>query len=92
MRDASSSSGVPKPIGLGMPVFFVAFGLYLLAGAYVVIRDAKWPIFMPPQLDLIAFLLSVLGNPWGAYVASLIVGVLGLGCTALGIGGLIRRA
>jgi hypothetical protein len=92
MRDATPNPEAPRPIGFGWLTFFVAFGLYLLAGAYVGVRHAEWPIFMPPQLDLMALLLSVLGNPLGAYVASFIVALLGLGCVVLGIMGIIRRA
>ena len=57
MPNVNSSSEAPRPVGLGTIVLFF-FGLYLLAGAYVAMRDGKWPIFMPPQLDLIGLLLS----------------------------------
>lgn len=63
--------------------FLFCFGVYLLFGAYVTWRDAKWPIFMPPQLDIIGLLLGAFGNPVGAYLGAAFLALLGLACVAV---------
>ena len=57
-------------------------GLYLLAGAFSAISQQKWPAFMPPQLDFVAFLSGVLGDVASAYIAGSISGLLGIFCLA----------
>ena len=63
----------------------VVIGLYLLAGATRAFTGT-WPFFLPPQLDAIAALLSWLPKPYGMYAAGEVVGLLGVGAVALGIG------
>ncbi len=64
--------------------FFMLFGLYLLVGSYVAIMDSKWPIFMPPQLDLIAIFLELFSEQTAAYIGGLIIFFIGLGSLWLG--------
>jgi hypothetical protein len=59
---------------------FLLCGLYLLAGAFFAISQKKWPAFMPPQLDGVAFLSSVFGEVASAYIAGGVSGLLGIFC------------
>lgn len=62
----------------------VAIGLYLLAGAARVFTGT-WPLFLTPQLDGIAALLSWLPEPYGTFAAGAVVGLLGLASVAGGL-------
>jgi hypothetical protein len=75
-EDASAPS-------VGQSLFVVSFGLYLLLGAYFAWRDAKWPIFMPPQLDLIGLLLGAFVSPLGAYLGASFLALLGGACVVV---------
>lgn len=65
--------------------FFIAFGIYLLFGAYSSISNRKWPIFMPPQLDVLAAISGGWDSAIAAYITCGITGVLGLFCVVAGI-------
>jgi hypothetical protein len=71
MRKLESSSGI-----FAVPIC-IAIGAYLLYGAWQSFADAKWPIYLPPQLDGIAFLASLFSPRIGAYIAGSIAGLLG---------------
>lgn len=73
-------------------LLLVLFGAYLIAGAVSSIVNEHWPIFMPPQLDL----LALIGGGWdsvsAAYIAGGITGVLGVLCFVMGILGFRPKA
>lgn len=71
-------------------LFFIAFGIYLLAGAYSAASSGEWPIFMPPQIDLFGLLFRIFGKPWGGYVGALFLALLGGGSAWLGVFALWR--
>lgn len=63
----------------------VAFGIYLLLCAYVGWTKQHWPWLMaPPQLDILGLLAGGIGEPLGAFIASAIVGALGVAFISLG--------
>lgn len=64
-------------LGLGGALFGCAFGAYLFYGAYCAFSGARWPAFMPPQLDVVALTLSLISEATSAYVAGACAGVLG---------------
>ena len=63
-----------------LAAFFGAFGLYLLAGAFVSLFGGRWPVFMPPLLDAIAMPISLLSQLLGAVVGAIVAAVLGVLC------------
>jgi len=63
----------------------VAFGAYLLYGAYQSISAGRWPGYMPPQLDGLALLSELFSSKAAAYIAGTIAALLGTVCIALGI-------
>ncbi|MBX3646148.1 MAG: hypothetical protein KF766_00555 [Rhodocyclaceae bacterium] len=65
-------------LSIGHASFIVFFGFYLLLGAFSAWYNAKWPIFMPPQLDIIGLLLGAFGSPIGAYLGAAVLAVLGV--------------
>lgn len=69
-----------KPLNVMVLLVLIAFGLYLLFGAYFLWRYTKWPIFLPPQLDLFGLLFSLFGEKIGAYIGAIFLTVLGLIC------------
>jgi len=71
MGKRESASGI-----LAAPIC-LALGAYFMYGAWHSFADAKWPIFMPPQLDGIALVASLFSPRVGAYVAGAIAGLLG---------------
>ena len=79
---ASSSKGV----ALGC----LAFGAYLLAGAFYAFARGKWPWFMLPLLDIFAFLISLFGERASGYIGGGLLGLLGLASVALGVALLVR--
>lgn len=46
-------------------------------GAWRSSADTRWPIYMPPQLDGIAFVASLFSPRIGAYVAGTIAALIG---------------
>ena len=66
-----------KPLTAGWALVFVAFGAYLLIGAYVVATSGKWPIFMPAQFDFIGLFL-------GSWVGGVVLFLVGGYCVWLG--------
>jgi hypothetical protein len=62
----------------------IAFGVYLLAGAFRAFSGI-WPGFLPPQVDGIALLLSVMTEPYATYAAGVVTGLIGIGCVGFGI-------
>lgn len=75
----------------GNSVWLIVFGTYLMAGAYSSIVNQHWPIFMPPQLDLVAFIAGGWDSVSAAYIAGGITGVLGVICVILGFLVSVRR-
>jgi hypothetical protein len=74
------------------PAFgLIAFGAYLLAGSYYGLTYAKWPFFMPPQLDIFGLLFGLFGEPVGGYAGGSLLGVLGLVLAIFGIAVLAKR-
>jgi hypothetical protein len=74
----------PQRLTRGWSWAFIAFGLYLLAGACAVITTGKWPVFMPGQFDILALVLGA----WGG--AALLM-LCGGGCVWHGYKGLWRN-
>jgi hypothetical protein len=68
----------------------LAFGVYLLSGAYYGFTYAKWPYFMPPQLDVFGLLFGFLGEQVGGYVGGGLLGLLGLFFALIGIVPLVK--
>ena len=93
MKKGNASSGrrIARTPGIGLAVFFIAFGAYLVFGAVAAVATEKWPVFLPPQLDAVGFLLGASGSPFGVYAGGSIVGALGLLCCWLGAMSLWRR-
>lgn len=89
--DASNGGGNDKLPSIGLAIFFIAFGAYLVFGAMAAFVTKKWPVFLPPQLDAVGFLLGASGSPFGVYAGGSIVGALGLLCCWLGGMSLWRR-
>ena len=58
-------------------IFLFAFGVFLVFAGITTVSNREWPIFMPPQFDVIGFALGVFG-PKGTYVAGVAVLLLGL--------------
>jgi len=61
-------------------IFFLLFGLYLIIGAAFTFFEKKWPIFMPPQLDVIGALFTQFGGSAGIYAGAVLVLICGLVC------------
>jgi hypothetical protein len=80
----SDADKPPEGSPVGGALFCIAVGLYLLAGAIRAFAGT-WPVFLPPQLDGVAALLSWLPKPYGTYAAGAVTGLLGLCAVALGI-------
>ena len=71
--------------GAGTALISLAFGVLCFCGAYVSFANGKWPAFMPPQLDAVAFLFSLLSETLGAYVGGVVALLIGLLSIAFGI-------
>jgi hypothetical protein len=85
VNEPAKSHKTHKPLGAGVALFALALGAYFLIGAYVTFRDAKWPIFMPPQLDALIGLLGLLNEPAGVWVGGTFPVVIGVICFAVGV-------
>jgi hypothetical protein len=79
VRQKSSDLSIVQALGM------LAFGVYLLSGAYYGFSYAKWPFFMPPQLDIFGLLFGLFGEQVGGYVGGGLLGVLGLFFALIGI-------
>lgn len=77
MGQTEDGDGSPKSSRVAA-LIAIAIGCYFLIGAYFSWRDAKWPVFMPPQLDILGLLFELFGRPTGAYVGAGFLFVLGL--------------
>jgi hypothetical protein len=55
----------------------LAFGVLCLFGAFAAPSGEKWPVFMPPQLDAVAFLVGLISAKVGAIVAGAVALLLG---------------
>lgn len=82
-KSGASSIGT----GLGL----LACGGYLLAGAYYGFTYAKWPFFMPPQLDIFGLIFGLFGDQTGGYVGGGLLGALGVALAILGLAVLVKR-
>lgn len=52
----------------------------MIVGACMAFWNGRWPIIMPPQLDLIAVFLKIFGEKAAAYLGGIFLLVLGGGC------------
>ena len=66
-----------KPLTAGWALLVIAFGVYLLIGAYVVVTSGRWPIFMPPVFDFFGLFL-------GSWVGGAVLLVAGAYCVWAG--------
>jgi hypothetical protein len=80
----SDANVTPAQPSIGAALGCIAFGVYLLAGAFRAFTG-KWPGFLPPQVDGIALLLSVMPEPYATYAAGAATALLGIGCVGFGI-------
>lgn len=81
----------PAPPSPASAIGLFVAGAYLFAGAYYGFVHAKWPFFMPPQLDIFGFIFDLFGERVGGYVGGGFLGALGLALVALGIFILVKR-
>ena len=88
MAEETQSKDVDSPAGLAFGA--IAFGAYLLGGSYYGFTHAKWPFFMPPQLDIFGFLFELFGQQVGGYAGGGLLGFLGLALVILGITMLVK--
>ena len=79
-----------NPVASGLAFGLIVGGSLLLTGAYVTVSTARWPIFMPPQLDLVEFLLKIFGEPAATYIAGGLVGLLGGVLVYLGVAAIVK--
>jgi hypothetical protein len=84
IRKKNSDSSIAQAI------FSIALGVYLLTGAYYGLTYAKWPFFMPPQLDIFGLLIGFFGEQVAGYVGGGLLGVLGLFFAFIGIVSLMK--
>ena len=75
---------------VGLAVGALAFGAYLLVGAYYGFTHAKWPFFMPPQLDIFGFLFELFGEQIGGYAGGGFLALLGSALAIWGITSLVN--
>jgi sulfite exporter TauE/SafE len=75
----------------GAALVLVLAGMYLLSGSVFALVSAKWPIFMPDEIDAVAVLLRLLGEPTGTYFAGAVLGLLGGACIYTGAAAVIKR-
>ncbi|MDR2638184.1 MAG: hypothetical protein LBB55_07585 [Zoogloeaceae bacterium] len=75
----SETSPVPrenaddKPVGAWATVGAFAFGAYLMVGGCDALFNGKWPIYMLPQLDFVAFVFG-----WSGILAAYVAGTCSL--------------
>ncbi|WP_189420216.1 hypothetical protein [Cellvibrio zantedeschiae] len=50
-------------------ILLILFGAYFLMGAFVSFSSGKWPIFMPPQFDIIALFFTLVDEKIATYIA-----------------------
>lgn len=74
----------------GAALVLVIVGMCLPSGSGFALASARWPVFMPDELDAVAALLRLLGEPAGTYLAAVAMGVLGGGCIYTGVLGCRR--
>lgn len=74
-----------------MAMLMIVFAIYLFAGAFVAIRDARWPWFMPPQFDFFALMFGVLGEQSGAWGGAGMLLLFGAICAGISIRALIKN-
>ena len=74
-----------KPLTVGWALFIVAFGVYLLIGAYAVATSGNWPIFMPPLFDFFGLFL-------GSWVGGAVLLLVGGYCVWFGFAALWRNS
>jgi hypothetical protein len=72
-------------------VVLFLFGVYLLAGGYYGVTQAKWPVFLPPQFDAIGLLLDLFRARVAGYVGGGLLCLLGITCSVAGAVSLIRN-
>ncbi|MDH5369513.1 MAG: hypothetical protein OEW99_05785 [Gammaproteobacteria bacterium] len=51
-------------------LFFLIFGLYLVAGAITTFINNSWPAFMPLQFDFIVLITKILGETISIIIGS----------------------
>jgi hypothetical protein len=88
MAEENQSKDVDSPSGLAFGA--IAFGAYSLGGSYYGFAHAKWPFFMPPQLDIFGFLFEIFGEQVGGYAGGGLLGILGLALVILGVTMLVK--
>lgn len=79
---ARSNPSEPTPLAA---LVLIVFGAICLVGAYQSLSSGHWPVFMPPQMDLLAVPLSFISEKLGAWVGAVVAGVVGIGSIAGGL-------
>jgi hypothetical protein len=91
MKERLDERGDHRVRTAAVALLALALGAYFLSGAYVTFRDAEWPGFMPPQLDIVIWSLSAMNKAarvWGGGALLLVLGVV---CVGVGVHVLVRR-
>lgn len=78
--------------GLRGTLLGCGFGAYLLYGAFCSFTGVHWPGFMPPQLDVVAFVFSFISEAASAYVAGTVAALLGAAILAGAVFPVLRAA
>jgi hypothetical protein len=88
-QGASVESKSSEPSAL-IALLLFAVGVLCLVGSYQSFANGRWPVFMPPQLDLLAVPLGWLSERLGAWVGGLFAAVIGVFCVLGGLFGAKR--
>lgn len=67
-----------RPVTRSIRIGLLAFGVYLLCGGVFVFLYNAWPIFMPPQFDLLGLFFNSFGTRLGAYLNVLLLSLPGV--------------
>ena len=66
-----------KPVTNRDLFLILAFGVYLIAGGTAAFTSGHWPIFLPPQLEVVGFVFNSLPKPFAGYISGVLLSGLG---------------
>lgn len=67
-----------RPVTRSIRFGLLALRVYLLCGGVFVFLHNTWPIFMPPQFDLLGLFFNLIGSKLGVYLNVLLLSLPGL--------------
>ncbi len=82
-RDIASRKEQPRPPSPAQPAtnlelfIALAFAIYFIAGGTAAFIQGNWPIFLPPQLDIVGLLFNSLPKPLAGYISGVFLSSLG---------------